>query len=333
MLMKIRIPKKWKWVGDLFIDTAPDRAEKICTVALSDATDVPQNGLRFSIIFTSVESIRIKKRLNIEELDTMLSACGPVLQLAKLRADNVHYEHTLNTVETFMDTHHQVGQPYVPVLNICSPDWQVGVIPLFLDDVEVASLVVFPSSLRDAWHRFKVPPNLQQTGTFLAALVPWTLTFAEYLSLDIQCSIAKFQNPEFKHPTSQAIRYLEFPDDLRTYMSLPQRTYCVWWSPADGTTAAPGLETNLLHSIMKSCRAKNVGHKADVRVVFVHIGAVKTLHKLPALAERRSKRPEIHFYTYGSHSSVPCEQWGVRAIYPLGKPFRTHSHALYFHLY
>jgi hypothetical protein len=152
---------------------------------------------------------------------------------------------------------------------------------------------------------------------------------AEYSSFDIQSSLAQFKTPEFKHPTNRA-QYIQFPHNLRDYMSQPQRTYCVWWSPGDGTTAAPGLETNLLHSIMKSCRAKNVGHKADVRVVFVHIGAVKTLHKLPALAERRSKRPEIHFYTYGTHVSVPREQWGVRAIYPLGKLPCTHLRVLSF---
>jgi hypothetical protein len=206
------------------------------------------------------------------------------------------------------------------------------VIPLCLDNVEVASLVIFPSNLQDLWHRFNVPPDLRQTGTFLAALVPWTMMPAEYSGFDIQNDFAKFKTPEFKHPTSRALQYLAFPQSLRLYMLQPQRTYCVWWSPGDGTTAAPGLETTLLHSIMKSCRAKNVGHKADVRTVFVHIGAMKTLHRLPALAERRSKRPEIHFYTYGTHSSVPRDQWGVRAIYPLGKLPCTNSHMLSFTL-
>lgn len=206
----------------------------------------------------------------------------------------------------------------------------MAIIPLSLDDAEVASLVVFPSTRQELWRRFKVPPDLQQVGSFVAALVPWSVGPAEYSGLDIQSSLAKFKTPEFRHPTSQALQYLEFPHSLRAYMSQPQRTYCVWWSPGDGTTAAPGLETSLLHNIMKSCRAKNVGHKADVRVVFVHIGAVKTLHRLPALAERRSKRPEIHFYTYGTHASVPCEQWGVRAIYPLGKLPCNHPHVLSF---
>jgi hypothetical protein len=196
---------------------------------------------------------------------------------------------------------------------------QAAIIPLFLDNAEVASLIVFPSTIQYLWRRFKVPADLQQAGTFIAALVPWTLTPAEYSSIDIQRSLGKFKASEFKHPTSRAHQYLEFPHELQAYMSQPQRTYCVWWSPGDGTTKIPGLETDLLHIIMRSCRAKNVGHKSDVRVVFVHIGAVSTLHKLPALAERRSKRPELHFYTYGTHASVPREQWGVRAIYPLGK--------------
>jgi hypothetical protein len=157
----------------------------------------------------------------------------------------------------------------------------------------------------------------------VAAVIPWTLTPSEHSKYS---SEIPFKPPEFKHPASHAMQLLEFPQDLRTYMALPGRTYCVWWSPGDGTTATPGLETNQLHTIMKSCKAKNVGHKADVRVVFVHVGALVTLHRLPALAERRSKRPEINFYTYGSHTSVPRERWGVFPIYPLG----TLGH-LFFH--
>jgi|ERR1700691_2515615 len=95
------------------MDTAIDHAEKLCTVALSDPTDAPQNGLRFSFVFSSMDSVRIKKRLHVGDLDAMLSACGPVQQLAKVRAENISYEHTLNSVATFMDQHQQVGQPYV----------------------------------------------------------------------------------------------------------------------------------------------------------------------------------------------------------------------------
>lgn len=172
--------------------------------------------------------------------------------------------------------------------------------------------------MRHLWRRFTVPNSLQRNGALVAALFPLTMTPAECSHADIHNGLASFKPPSFINKSSLAIAALEFPDDLRLYMSQPNRTYCVWWTPGDGSQAISGPETQLLHDIMRSCKAKDVGHKADVRVVFVHVGALTTLHRLPALAERRSKRPEIHFYTYGYHASVPREQWGVRAIYPLG---------------
>ena len=115
---------------------------------------------------------------------------------------------------------------------------------------------------------------------------------------------------------SLPIQALGFPEELRLFM--PQRAYCVWRDFSDGTPDIPGPETRFLHDIMKSCKAKDVGHEADVRVVFVHVGALKTLHRLLALAEWR-RRPEIRFYTYGTHPTVRHEDWGVCPIYPIGK--------------
>lgn len=192
-------------------------------------------------------------------------------------------------------------------------------------------MVVFPSTLQSLCRLFKVPSDMQQGGDFVAAVIPWTLSPSEHSEYGVHKSQITLELPEPKHPPSHAIQLLEFPHDLRMYMSQPGRTYCVWWSPGDGTTANPGLETNQLHAIMKSCKAKHVGHKMDVRVVFVHVGALVTLHRLPALAERRGKRPEINFYTYGTHADVPRERWGVFPIYPLG--MLDYPHLLYSHLF
>jgi hypothetical protein len=80
----------------------------------------------------------------------------------------------------------------------------------------------------------------------------------------------------------------------------------------------------MLDNVMKACRATKVeSNHEKLRVVFVHIGALESLHKASAISKRR-KQPEIHFYSYGSHPSVPSNQWGVRAIYPLGT--LTHFH-------
>jgi hypothetical protein len=108
VLRKSRIPKKWKWVGDLFVDTAPNHAEKLCAVTLSDSTDPLQNGLRFSIMLPSVDSLRIKKRLHVCELDAVLYACGPVQQLAKVSAEDASCADRLNHLMIYMNLQQQV---------------------------------------------------------------------------------------------------------------------------------------------------------------------------------------------------------------------------------
>ena len=184
--------------------------------------------------------------------------------------------------------------------------------------------MIFTSTIQALWHRFNVPIDFQQSGTLLATLIPWTLTSRQYSSKDIRSNnIEPYIPPDSKCVTTQAIRGLGFPDDLKRYMKEPNHPYCVWWSPNDGTMSAPGLETILLHDIMKSCRAKKVRYDSSgVRVVFVHVAALRSLHQLANITKTRNERPEVHFYTYGSHPNVPKQRWGVRAVYPLGKPYR-----------
>ena len=166
-----------------------------------------------------------------------------------------------------------------------------------------------------------MPIDLQQSGGLVAALIPWTKPLTKYY---LSRSLHSFVPPDSKRITSQAIRCLEFPRDLRNYMKMPNHPYCIWWSPGDGTIAAPGTETVLLNNIMRACRATMVeSNHEKLRVVFVHVGALESLHKASAISKRR-QQPEIHFYTYGSHPSIPSNQWGVRAIYPLGT--LTHFH-------
>jgi hypothetical protein len=211
---------------------------------------------------------------------------------------------------------------------------QVASANMLLDNVAVGLLLVFPSTMQFLCTRC-VPIDLQQNDTLVAALFRWSITPSAYSENEWRVPLMELEsypidlpvlepdrwdrslrnNPLYHH----AIRVLKFPKHLANYMSMPNRPYCVWWSGGDGTTAEPGVETALLHSILEQCRAKNVGHKADVRAVFVHIGALKTLHELPALAERRSKHFEVQFFTYGTHESVIPEHWGVHEMYPLGK--------------
>ena len=78
-----RIPKKWKWAGDIFVDVNPDRAERLCSATLSEPSDPRPGGLRLSILLGSVDSLRLAKLYNVHDLYLLLRACDTVQQFAK----------------------------------------------------------------------------------------------------------------------------------------------------------------------------------------------------------------------------------------------------------
>lgn len=53
--------------------------------------------------------------------------------------------------------------------------------------------------------------------------------------------------------------------------------------------------------------------------MFVHIGALSTLHRLSGLAKARNKQHSLQFITYGTHPTVHPSRWGIHEIFPLGK--------------
>jgi hypothetical protein len=110
---------------------------------------------------------------------------------------------------------------------------------------------------------------------------------------------------------------LGFPRWL--YKEVTESKYCIWNKDGDGPPGEQGFETRALIHVLDERRATNVGLKADVSFVFVHVGAIKTLCQLPALMERRMKRLDIQFVTYGTHHTIPPARWGIRHIYPAGK--------------
>lgn len=195
-------------------------------------------------------------------------------------------------------------------------------------------------------NRLNVPGDFQQTEDLVAALLPWALPPSQLARESRRpLMVHTSSHPEY-HQTlpddrwsrsiraislyHQALRVLKFPPALHKYIADgADRPYCAWWENGDGIRKSAGLETLMLLSIMERCRAKNVGQRGEWRIVFIHVGALATLHKFPRFAERRAKRPELQFYTYGTHESVPPKDWGVREIYPCGMhPCRLRLHPL-----
>lgn len=184
----------------------------------------------------------------------------------------------------------------------------------------------------------KVPESLR-TVPLVAALVPWKLTVDQYKEHEWQRSHDAL-NPEDYHVDPKLVEKLDgsqlaakplYAQGLRIhhftiadyeFFTRSPRAYCVWHAPADGTSAEPGFDTRSLLAVMETWKA----HKVDLplrgnnpRVIFVHVGALKTFYKFDTLAALRRKRQEIRFYSYGTHQTIAPERWGLREIYPIGR--------------
>ena len=200
--------------------------------------------------------------------------------------------------------------------------------PILLDNNVVGQILISPPGLVDILHRLKIPPGFAQPDNLIVALLPWVLSRPQ-LTKESRLRNSESQaipgmldsdrwarsirvKPGYQH----ALRILGFPEDLHNYMH--DRPFCVWWNHQTSSKNV-GLETKLLHNIMEQARAKRVGYTNEARVVFVHVSALTTLHRIPGFVERRSKRPHVQFYTYGSHEDVSPTLWSVKEIYPCGK--------------
>lgn len=312
-----RIPKKWKWTGEVFVEVEAGKAQRLCNVTMSDATDPRPNGLRFSICLTT-DSIRLQKIYGVADFYMVMQACSPVQQFAKVGPQDDGDAEALKAFTSYLRRRRSFTYAR-----------------LILDDVEVALLLLFPLSLFELRQALKVPQELVDANALVAALVPWELSWRTYEDA-LWLSPRSLEPSQNRPPAAvfealqkssifpntplfhRVLRILKVPRTLLDFMSTPNRPYCLWYANADGVHPSRGYETKLLQTFLTICKARDVGIKADVRAVFVHIGALATLYKLPALAERRYKRPDLRFYTYGSHENVSPDRWGIREIFPLG---------------
>lgn len=314
ILKSTHIPRKYKWNGELCINTEKGQKERVCNVSLSDSSEGSPDRLRFSICFnSSVSSLLLEKLFSLAELQCLRPALTPVAEVAKLGPENEADTQPLNTL--FI---HMSSRKLVSCSTVC------------LDDNQVALLLVFPATNLILCKEFNVLSDLRKAGQFIAALLPWKTVGKKARSNRLYRDPSDHTPQEVipaaerdlslrKDPSyHRAFSILGFPKWLYNDLSDPEFKYCIWNKDGDGTQADPGSETMALKHILKERPAKDVGLKADAYVVFVHVGALKTLSALPALMERRMKRPDVQFMTYGTHHTIPPERWGMRAIYPLG---------------
>ncbi|KAI9445468.1 hypothetical protein H4582DRAFT_1915640 [Lactarius indigo] len=293
--------------AELCINTEKGHKERVCNGSMER--------LRFSICFNSSE-----KLFSLAELQCLRPALTPVAEIVKLGPEGEADTQPLNTLFIHMSSRKLVS---------CST--------VSLDDNQVALLLVFPATNLVLCKEYNVLPELRKAGHFIAALLPWKIVGKKSRTHRMHRDPSDRAHQFFRSGSQEVIQATErdlslikepsyhrafsilgFPKWLYKDLSDPEFKYCIWNKDGDGSQAQPGSETMALKHILKERPAKDVGLKADAYVVFVHVGALKTLSALPALMERRMKRPDVQFMTYGTHHTIPPARWGMRLIYPLG---------------
>lgn len=210
--------------------------------------------------------------------------------------------------------------------------------PIILDNNVIGQILIFPLGLVNVLPHLNLPSGFAQPDNLVVALLPWVLSKPQ---LTKESRLLKSELPSVppllepdrwtrsirvKPGYQHALRVLGFPEDLHSYMH--DRLFCILWNHRTSSKNA-GMETKLLLNIMEQARAKPAGQSNEARIVFVHVSALTSLHRLPGLVERRSKRPHVHFYTYGSHEDVSPSLWSVKEIYPCGEIFLVPYHSAF----
>lgn len=98
-----RIPKKWKWSGDMFISTGAESAEPCCRVILAEPTDPRRpDGLKFDFCFKAMDSMRITKLYRASHLSVVLPAFMPAQQLALVQGEDASETKKLEDLARYM---------------------------------------------------------------------------------------------------------------------------------------------------------------------------------------------------------------------------------------
>ncbi|KAH7883812.1 hypothetical protein F5I97DRAFT_1596654 [Phlebopus sp. FC_14] len=304
-----KIPKKWKWSGDLFISSSEHKAELLCHVTIKDLSESSDTCHMSILLSSSVNSLRISKLYPISELSTVFRACEKAQYFGKLESTEANDEVLVQGLKNHMSYHKQAA-----------------VISLLLDQTETAILVIFPATLSGLAQFLQVPDYHISDTSLLVVLLPLVLSFHKssshtgWRSMNTIQTISKSSLILKKLLLSQAMSFLQFPKSLLEFLDSggSSKSYCICFSLVDLGHSSPGLETTLLQVILQSTKANLAKLEEDVRVIFIHVGAFASIQSMSGLVAKRANSPETQFFTYGSHPNVDKERWGLHEIFPLG---------------
>lgn len=204
----------------------------------------------------------------------------------------------------------------------------------------VAEFIIYPASDDRTSDLFQISQVHSRAGQLFIVLAKWLMPPSKYhpanlLPDEIRNAKHDEEFRSFKEvwPRSvnadveAAFRTLGLGMEIAAF--LPSRQYCVWahQEGARSTTARDLAnernDTKALLELCASLRAEKVKSETPgARLVFIHVGSLRSIRKMPLLVERRCNRPEFRFFTYGTHECFKPSSWGIREIFSIGKDLK-----------
>lgn len=207
-----------------------------------------------------------------------------------------------------------------------------------LDNNDIGQIFCFPFLLH-TYFNIDLPPSMNlKDGDMVMAILPYALDTEDldknlwtqpvdrtqhrlpYTYPRIPSGQALREHPYHYH---LAISMLNFPMDLLDYVAHPvyKRPYTVW----SGKEALlkhnerRGLEIKLLDFLLDHAKAQRASSRTNVRIIFIHVSALRSIQHLPEFVERRANYAFVQFYFFGTDPSIHPTLWGVKEVWPCGK--------------
>ncbi|KAG6850314.1 hypothetical protein H0H93_014889 [Arthromyces matolae] len=314
----VMIKQPWTWTGDVF--TLNDLFKPIFSAGFYDVTASKPDCLGFKVALATLDHLNFDSFHNAVDLNSILAACQGVHQFARLGPKGTTDVRPLEIFGAYM-----------------SKMQKVVLLPISLDNITIGHIIFFHHDTTIVASQLRPPSDIQQPGSLIAALVPWTLSSGQlalhhrhppnkYIAVEADMPSLVQDAPQWartlrkKKNYHHGLRMLKFPRSLHTYLSAAEheRTFSVWFEGGDGTKKKPGIETFALYKILEKCNTKPSRSFSDARIIFVHVGAIRCLEKLPGLLEICSNSFPVQFYSYGTHQAFTPDFWGIREIFPCG---------------
>ncbi|KAF7351144.1 hypothetical protein MSAN_01676900 [Mycena sanguinolenta] len=296
---------KWAWNGQLSV-TVNGQSEAICSkCVITDSTECAPP--RISAFVSSQKPLEIPASYNTEDILRYVDGCKCPHQFAQLLADGPDGERL------------EIFSQYLTRKS------QACMMPALWDGDVRGVLLFVPQESKRLLDHLRTPPEVRNTGLVVILLFvddspPIEHKYKrEILQLNRKVERALMTPEQWRKSLRDerdyhiSLRIIQLSKAIRHYAYTHTSTV---WSSNDGGR----LDQDTVH-LLRVLKKSRVGvvSLADTSadIVFIHVGALKNVHELPHLVQRRL-RPEVRFCLYGTHKTVPPSLWGFHEIYLLG---------------